>query len=117
MQTPKQSKHVTTQSIKLYNCIVAFKVQFGHPPSLREMCTLMSVNSTSHVRGYVCVLEKWHWIELDGGQCRRMRLTRPTEIEVPLAIRSAASIKGDQLDKQWEQPHVGQRLMVEVNKP
>lgn len=109
MKTPNQSKHMTTQCIKLYNYIVAFKAQFGHPPSLREMCSLMYINSTSHMSSYVRVLESWHWIEVDGGQCRRMRLTRPTEIEVPADIRETAIAKTNQLTLR--------RLMVEVNKP
>lgn len=109
MKSISQTKRMNKTCITLYNRIVAFKKQFGYPPVLREICTLMDINSTSAARDYLRVLENWHWIQMTDGKCRTMRLTRPTEIQVPPAIREATIAKANSLTLR--------RLMVEVNKP
>lgn len=109
MKSVSQIKRMNKTCTTLYNRIVAFIKQFGYPPTTREICTLMDINSTSQARAYLRVLENWHWIQMTNGKCRTMRLIRPTEIEVPPAIREAAIAKANQLTLR--------RLMVEVNKP
>lgn len=76
---PHVSPQIANKSIRLYHKIVAFIVQFKHPPSLREMGVMMNSNSTSLMRDYIQVLKAWGWIGMDGGQCRTIQLTRPTE--------------------------------------
>lgn len=73
------SKEVTDKCIKLYNLIAAFIIQFGYPPSLRDMCKMMNSNSTSLMNSYVCVLMTWGWIDMVEGKSRTIHLTRPTE--------------------------------------
>lgn len=97
MKTTSQSRYMNSLCIRLYNRIVAFIKQYGYPPTLREICTLMDINSTSQARDYLRVLEGWNWIVLTDGKARTMRLIRPTEIDVPPAIRQAATLKADQI--------------------
>lgn len=112
MRNVNQKTQHHNRCIELYNKIVAFIAQFGYPPSLREMCTLMSIRSTSHVRKYVRVLEEWHWIEITDGKCRTLRLIRPTEIEAPLSIRKHATVVSDRMIE----PAVGQWMFREVKR-
>lgn len=115
MQTVNQIRRMNETCIQLYNRIVAFIGQFGYPPSLREMATLMDINSTSLIAGYMRVLESWGWIAVTNNKSRTLRLTRPTEIEVPLKIREGATVVSDRLAEE-EDMHVGQWLFFEVNR-
>ncbi len=72
--------------IVLYERIAAYWKQFGHAPSLRDMCKLMNINSTSYIAGLLRVLEDWKWIEQSDGS-HAMRLTRVTEVGAPLTDR------------------------------
>ncbi len=77
--TPVSSKALTTKAGRLYHLIVAYMIQHHHPPCLREMCELMHSRSTSLMTYYLKTLRDWGWIEMKGGLCRTIQLTRPTE--------------------------------------
>lgn len=113
-QSRSQMKHMNNLCIKLYHKIVAFKKQFGFAPSLRDMCQMLDIDSTSQVRVYLRKLETWGWVQMEEGKGRTLRLTRPTEIEVPAAIQRKASTVSDRLA---EAEHVGQWMTIKVNKP
>lgn len=97
MRSALQKNASNNRCIKMYHKITAYIKQFGHPPSLRDLCVLMDMNSTSHVAKYLRILEDWKWIEMDAHKCRTMRLIRPTEIEVPHDIRAIASRVSDRI--------------------
>lgn len=93
-----------TKCNRLYHKIVAFIIQFGHPPVLREMCVLMNTNSTSLVRGYLKVLEEWRWIEVPEGKCRAIQLIRPTERGLTREQLAALFRNAERFDSSFNKP-------------
>jgi len=76
---------VNDKCVRLYSKIVAYMIQFGHAPTVRDMCKMMGITSTSMMAYYVKTLVKWGWISKADHMGRTIVLTRATEAGRPLA--------------------------------
>lgn len=61
---------------KVFNCIAEYIKEHNYPPSIRELCELTGIKSTSSVHRYVCDLIQKGKIETDSkiGTSRALRV-------------------------------------------
>lgn len=61
---------------KVFDCIVEYIKEHNYPPSMRDLCELTGIKSTSSAHKYVCNLIQKGKIETDGkiGASRALRV-------------------------------------------
>jgi len=79
------SQEVNDKCVQLYSKIVAYMIQFGHAPTVRDMRKMMGIRSTSTTAYYIKYLVRWGWISKAENKGRTIVLTRATEAGRPLA--------------------------------
>ena len=58
MMARKRAKGLSERQIKILEVLERFNTQNGYPPSIREICDMTSISSTSVVNYYLDQLEK-----------------------------------------------------------
>ena len=59
---------------EIFNTIVTFQKENGFPPSVRELCTLVNLKSTSSVHRYLTELEMIGLIKVHKNICRGIQV-------------------------------------------
>lgn len=77
MMARKRAKGLSERQIKILEVLERFNTQNGYPPSIREICDMTSISSTSVVNYYLNQLEESGHIERDGRVSRGIRLVKP----------------------------------------
>jgi repressor LexA len=72
----KRSKTLSDRQKKILEVLAKFQVDYGYPPSIREICDQADISSTSVVNYYLDQLENMGYIERDGRVSRGIRLLR-----------------------------------------
>jgi repressor LexA len=72
----KRSKTLSERQKKILDVLARFQVQYGYPPSIREICDKTNISSTSVVNYYLQQLEDLGYIERDGHVSRGIRLVK-----------------------------------------
>ena len=72
----KRSKTLSERQKKILDVLARFQVQYGYPPSIREICEKTNISSTSVVNYYLQQLEDLGYIERDGHVSRGIRLVK-----------------------------------------
>jgi repressor LexA len=95
MMARKRAKGLSERQIKILEVLERFNIQYGYPPSIREICEMTSISSTSVVNYYLNQLEESGHIERDGRVSRGIRLVKPySEISATQTIAAmGAQIK------------------------
>jgi repressor LexA len=94
MMARKRSKVLSDRQKRILEVLENFQVEYGYPPSIREICDKARISSTSVVNYYLEQLQELGYIERDGRVSRGIRLVRPfSEIASPVAgaARAAAA--------------------------
>jgi repressor LexA len=86
----KRSKGLSERQKKILEILEKFQVQNGYPPSIREICEMTGISSTSVVNYYLEQLEEMGYIERDRRVSRGVRVLKPIE---ELAGAVAAPVK------------------------
>jgi repressor LexA len=77
MMARKRAKGLTERQIKILEVLQRFNDESGYPPSIREICDMAGISSTSVVNYYLNQLEEDGYIERDGRVSRGIRLVKP----------------------------------------
>ena len=77
MMARKRTKGLTERQIKILEVLQRFNDESGYPPSIREICDMAGISSTSVVNYYLNQLEEDGYIERDGRVSRGIRLVKP----------------------------------------
>ena len=72
----KRRKGLSERQKKIMEVLEHFQDQYGYPPSIREICDLANISSTSVVNYYLEQLEEMGYIERDRRVSRGVRLLR-----------------------------------------
>lgn len=91
MMARKRAKGLTDRQKRILEVLERFQDQNGYPPSIREICDMASISSTSVVKYYLSQLEESKYIERDGRVSRGIRVLRPLS---ELTGEAVASLKG-----------------------
>lgn len=75
--TKRRQKNLTENQAKVLACLQGFQEDNGYPPTVREICTLTGIHSTSQVAYYLKQLEGAGYLERDKGVSRGIRVTQP----------------------------------------
>jgi repressor LexA len=73
----KRSKGLSDRQKKILEVLERFQVQYGYPPSIREICEKAGISSTSVVNYYLDQLEEMGIIERDRRVSRGVRILKP----------------------------------------
>ncbi|UCH58643.1 MAG: winged helix DNA-binding protein, partial [Anaerolineales bacterium] len=74
MMARKRAKGLTERQKRILEVLERFQDQNGYPPSIREICDLANISSTSVVKYYLSQLEESGHIERDGRVSRGIRI-------------------------------------------
>lgn len=86
--------NTTDNALKLYADMLLFQQNRGYAPSIREVADMLGINSTSHARYYLDVLEAWGWIARAPGKGRAIRLLhKPDQADAHPVARTAGDAK------------------------
>ncbi|HLA97511.1 MAG TPA: transcriptional repressor LexA [Anaerolineales bacterium] len=91
MMARKRAKGLTERQKRILEVLERFQDQNGYPPSIREICDLANISSTSVVKYYLSQLEEGGYIERDGRVSRGIRVLKPLS---GMAGAAAAGLKG-----------------------
>lgn len=91
MMARKRAKGLTERQKRILEVLERFQDQNGYPPSIREICDLANISSTSVVKYYLSQLEESGHIERDGRVSRGIRILKPLS---ELTGAAAAGLKG-----------------------
>jgi len=96
----KRSKGLSERQKKILEILEKFQIQYGYPPSIREICDKTGISSTSVVNYYLEQLEEMGYIERDRRVSRGVRVLKPLEElagAVARPIKQAAEAVADLL--------------------
>lgn len=94
MTAARQRKQgLSERQIKILEVLDRFQGKNGYPPSIREICELAAISSTSVVNYYLDRLEEMGYIERDGRVSRGIRLVKPLAEALPAASRVASTAR------------------------
>ncbi len=91
MMARKRAKGLTERQKVILEVLERFQDQNGYPPSIREICDLANISSTSVVKYYLSQLEESGHIERDGRVSRGIRILKPLS---ELTGAATTSLKG-----------------------
>ncbi|MCJ7700405.1 MAG: transcriptional repressor LexA [Anaerolineales bacterium] len=77
MMARKAKKGLSDKHKKILEVLEQFNIEYGYPPSIREICTHANISSTSVANYYLDRLEKLDYIERDRRVSRGLRLIKP----------------------------------------
>lgn len=77
MMARKRRKGLSDRQKKILQVLEEFQNENGYPPSIREICELADISSTSVVNYYLDQLQEMHYIERDNRVSRGIRLLQP----------------------------------------
>jgi repressor LexA len=75
----KRSKGLSERQKKILDLLEKFQIQYGYPPSIREICEKTGISSTSVVNYYLEQLEEMGYIERDRRVSRGVRVLKSLE--------------------------------------
>lgn len=82
MMARKRKKGLSDRQKKILEVLETFQEENGYPPSIREICELADISSTSVVNYYLDQLQEMNYIERDNRVSRGIRLLQPlSELE------------------------------------
>lgn len=82
MMARKRKKGLSDRQKKILEVLESFQDENGYPPSIREICDLADISSTSVVNYYLDQLQEMNYIERDNRVSRGIRLIQPlSELE------------------------------------
>jgi len=77
MMARKRKKGLSDRQKKILEVLESFQEENGYPPSIREICDLADISSTSVVNYYLDQLQEMNYIERDNRVSRGIRLIQP----------------------------------------
>jgi repressor LexA len=77
MMARKRKKGLSDRQKKILQVLEDFQDENGYPPSIREICNMADISSTSVVNYYLDQLQEMNFIERDNRVSRGIRLVRP----------------------------------------
>jgi repressor LexA len=77
MMARKRRKGLSERQKKILEVLEKFQEDNGYPPSIREICDLANISSTSVVNYYLDQLQEMNYIERDNRVSRGIRLLQP----------------------------------------
>lgn len=83
-------REITDRQRMVLNFIVAFKAEYGYPPTIREIGKEMGIRSTNGVNDHLLALERKGWIgfPVSGYTARGIFLTKKTKKEYGIKVVS-----------------------------
>lgn len=82
MMARKRKKGLSDRQKRILEVLEQFQEENGYPPSIREICDLADISSTSVVNYYLDQLQDMNYIERDNRVSRGIRLLQPlSELE------------------------------------
>ena len=60
--TAKSRRMITDRQKEVYDNIIRYQLENGFSPTVRELCTMIGVTSTSTIAGHLKSLEKYGYI-------------------------------------------------------
>ena len=87
----KMKKRIQEKTDKLYEYIKKYQAQNGFPPSLREMCSYMNINSTSTISYYLNYIEEEGKIRRGAYKNRAIEILTPNEPDIQQSIEIVRS--------------------------
>jgi repressor LexA len=88
MMARKRKPGLSERQKKILQVLESFQEENGYPPSIREICDLADISSTSVVNYYLEQLQEMNYIERDTRVSRGIRLLQPLT-EAVGAVRQA----------------------------
>lgn len=88
MMARKRKPGLSERQKKILQVLESFQEENGYPPSIREICDLADISSTSVVNYYLEQLQEMNYIERDTRVSRGIRLIQPLS-EAVGAVRKA----------------------------
>jgi repressor LexA len=77
MMARKRIKGLSDRQKKILEVLESFQEENGYPPSIREICDMADISSTSVVNYYLDQLQEMNYIERDNRVSRGIRLIQP----------------------------------------
>jgi repressor LexA len=77
MMARRRKKGLTDRQKRILEVLENFQTKNGYPPSIREICDMANISSTSVVNYYLDQLQEMNYIERDGRVSRGIRLMVP----------------------------------------
>jgi repressor LexA len=77
MMARKRKKGLSDRQKKILQVLEDFQDENGYPPSIREICNMADISSTSVVNYYLDQLQEMNFIERDNRVSRGIRLVKP----------------------------------------
>jgi len=77
MMARKRKKGLSDRQKKILEVLESFQEENGYPPSIREICDMADISSTSVVNYYLDQLQEMNYIERDNRVSRGIRLIQP----------------------------------------
>lgn len=77
MMARKRKKGLSERQKRILQVLEQFQEENGYPPSIREICDLADISSTSVVNYYLDQLQEMNYIERDNRVSRGIRLLQP----------------------------------------
>lgn len=77
MMARKRKKGLSDRQKKILEVLESFQDENGYPPSIREICDMADISSTSVVNYYLDQLQEMNYIERDNRVSRGIRLIQP----------------------------------------
>jgi len=102
----KRKKGLSERQKKILEVLKSFQDQNGYPPSIREICTMADISSTSVVNYYLEQLEEMGYIERDRRISRGVRLLKPLD-EVSQSISGQVKKAADRASELLQIPILG----------
>jgi repressor LexA len=93
MMARRPSKTLSERHKKILEVLETFQIDFGYPPSIREICEKASISSTSVVNYYLDQLKKLGYIERDEQVARGIRLVKQAS-GASFSLQQATSAAG-----------------------
>ena len=84
-------KRIQAKTDKLYEYIKKYQSQNGFPPSLREMCAYMNINSTSTISYYLDYIEQEGKIRRGAYKNRAIEILAPKEPDLQQSVEIVRS--------------------------
>lgn len=82
MMARKRKKGLSDRQKRILQVLEQFQEENGYPPSIREICDMADISSTSVVNYYLDQLQEMNYIERDNRVSRGIRLLQPlSELE------------------------------------
>lgn len=107
MMARRRKKGLSDRQKRILEVLEDFQEDNGYPPSIREICDLANISSTSVVNYYLDQLQEMGYIERDGRVSRGIRLIRPLSGLAQNAVGRAAKSVKEAVDELLQIPVMG----------